>query len=1810
MATERPMPSTEDDAPDPPPTPRRYSLWRMLKRTLFWLFILVIVAIATAYLYLQTDEGREFVRELALDALNGEIRGRLEVDRIDGHLPFSATFHGVRVYDPDNRLVVSASELHADVKPLALIYKLVHLQNITVVDPSFTLLDDQGRVAIGEAFAPRVPSEDDGTTSPWTVRLVDLSLERGQFDEAFVSSLFQFEQLDVDLDLTVKNGGVVWKDLVLTTKTVRGKGVLAVLPETISVQSSGRVLPDGIELTQLEVSAGTHHLLGTANFRLSEPLSVSARLDKLIIDLDALPTGFVPPWATGLVTADGVVATDSGEATVQLATSSVIGDVTVQGSVDVLSWNYDLRASFVNLAPGVITDAVPAAWRGDGSVRVSGVGDPTSGGAITLDLDVLETAPNAGGRLDLQAGRPSTESPEDGQLFTFVAAADGFTLGPWLSRHVGPDMEGRLDSWRGEGTLFIPLDGLPELQLDSDGAIAFLGVIPGLSGGRLNVSDATFSTNLQWAGAGVPFGSVSLHATDVTQAGMKAGLLSADLEVGSAPGDGFTVEGVVSAMELALGEGRAAEQAVVALDVAFADPTSLPAGRVGVELDSAQFDGNTVARLDSTFRINPERNGQALAIVGTTDSRMLVLAGVGRADNLSANLDGELSLSDGTYVGRVTTRGRSIVAQAGNDTATAKTLYADLAIDASRGYERIALKGPLKLTGVRHPEATVGTLDARVDLALVRGLPVGTVDARTKAVVAGGERFDAADVSATLKTGGAIAYKLKVVQGRIEVSARGDVQLPVGRKQLSATIDILDTKVRGRNGEVLDVVKLGNITLTPDGWITLDKATLIGGDDSQGIVASGRFHPDSGRIDIHVVGKDLRVATWLNRIPALIEGWPMLPAIDGIVAIDMHLKGKLDAVYGNIQLGLSDGRLESFSDMSALMVATLDPKKGLTFGLGVGWYDRGRVQLNGSLPISVSAVPPGVDLPRDRAMSVKLSFKEEDLGVFQRWITGLSSMNARDVLKGRAQIDVALIGTLDEPTISISGEAVGLSAGPRPPFDVTLQGSSAEERSRLKLIASRDGEEVLTVDAAAPFDAIGALRRDDPGAFLEQRVREQRGRITLGLKATRLDDLPIAPYFPEAARELTVSAQLAGEGTIERFALSGVTSATPLPGLGVDSGMRAFIATDDSGLMRTQFTLRSRDRVVADGSIELAELVPVVFGPQGPRGWLEREDTKLEIFTADVTSAEIWDYSPAIGQVLTDYLPEGRAMVAANIRGGPKGPRLNLTARVRNTAEPSRAAELSTAAFDDLRVVAIVDEQKTALTLTALQRPPRLADGSPDPFSTPRFVVDAVAKFGLGELLLNEAAPWQNAALEGQLEVTEFSIDSLTRSLGGARGMMQGRVQLAGTLAKPEANGMLECELRDLSSGDLGFHEDIVPIYVEFDGPKVALVPLHLEGDGDDTRTGVTVVDSWLDLELGATLNGLSADKIPITGRIGMKKFPLLGRDDLTLKLGGDIALSGTAAVPRVRGDVEVRDGLVTLDLTGGGARPLGPPTDVTYVSGRPLGLEQVVTEEEDYSTGADIDVNITIPKDRLRLLHVVGVDNFFTLPGADLSPHGALRLLTDEGRIGLVGTIYVPRDRVEIVGRKFALDEESRLVFTGDLRTDPTLLVQARYDISDVDLSGLGLEATEGSHVLATITGDAQAPKLVLTSDPPMDESAIVSILVVGTPVTSDAEGGRVVDELTNALTAIIGGQLDQLTKQLQVIDKVDFDGRRLTLSKRLTRDLIVYYRRILANEAKEGESTDEFVGEYKLGDVMNIEGRWGLGETFSLELNFRLRE
>jgi autotransporter translocation and assembly factor TamB len=203
------------------------------------------------------------------------------------------------------------------------------------------------------------------------------------------------------------------------------------------------------------------------------------------------------------------------------------------------------------------------------------------------------------------------------------------------------------------------------------------------------------------------------------------------------------------------------------------------------------------------------------------------------------------------------------------------------------------------------------------------------------------------------------------------------------------------------------------------------------------------------------------------------------------------------------------------------------------------------------------------------------------------------------------------------------------------------------------------------------------------------------------------------------------------------------------------------------------------------------------------------------------------------------------------------------------------------------------------------------------------------------------------------------------------------------------------------------------------------------------------------------------------------------------------------------------------------------------------------------------------------------------TTLGADL------RIMKEvDGPITLHGTATTVRGFYEFQGRRFTVVRDGTLQFRGTPDLYPAL-----------DVSAERLIPNTGVTAKIHITGTPRAPKIALTSDPPLDEADILSLIVFNRSVNelgtgersslAETAGGIASGFVAQSLGRSIGKALDVDLFEITTSDPDTGESAGgVTLGKQVGDKLFVQFRQQFGNR-----SFTEFMLEYQLAKYLRLD-------------------
>ena len=234
------------------------------------------------------------------------------------------------------------------------------------------------------------------------------------------------------------------------------------------------------------------------------------------------------------------------------------------------------------------------------------------------------------------------------------------------------------------------------------------------------------------------------------------------------------------------------------------------------------------------------------------------------------------------------------------------------------------------------------------------------------------------------------------------------------------------------------------------------------------------------------------------------------------------------------------------------------------------------------------------------------------------------------------------------------------------------------------------------------------------------------------------------------------------------------------------------------------------------------------------------------------------------------------------------------------------------------------------------------------------------------------------------------------------------------------------------------------------------------------------------------------------------------------------------------------------------------------------------------------LDLNVVIPDNLVLRGNDLrpGGPTGAALGDLNITVGGDLQVVKEAGGdLRLLGTVRTIRGTYEFQGRRFDLQREGTVRFMGEPQPNPAL-----------DLTATRVIPNTGVEARVTIQGTAKAPQLSLSSNPPLEESDILALIVFNRPVNelgtgeksslAATAGGIATGFIAAPLGESIGRALDlDLFEITTTTDEGDL-GAGLTVGQQIG-DRAFFKMRQQFGE----RNVTEFLLEYRLTDFLRLQ-------------------
>jgi autotransporter translocation and assembly factor TamB len=682
-----------------------------------------------------------------------------------------------------------------------------------------------------------------------------------------------------------------------------------------------------------------------------------------------------------------------------------------------------------------------------------------------------------------------------------------------------------------------------------------------------------------------------------------------------------------------------------------------------------------------------------------------------------------------------------------------------------------------------------------------------------------------------------------------------------------------------------------------------------------------------------------------------------------------------------------------------------------------------------------------------------------------------------------------------------------------------------------------------------------------------------------------------------------------------------------------------------AALSAAGITWRTRDNaealIVHDGATVAVTGLQVVNGEQqvtadGVVGVKKGTPSTLKILAENVDLAQAATLSAAVDPKMTPPDPRlaGRLSANARVTGTLQEPAVAGTFSIvdgafREVKYQSFGGQVS---YDRQRIgVDVKLEQSPGTALTARGSLPLslISGGDAAKASGPEDVVD----------LLVQSTPIDLGLIQG-----------LTTAVTDVTGRLQLDMRVKGRGRDVAFDGFVKVEQGAFAVTSTGARYTGLNTALQFEPSRLVVDGLRILDDGNDP----------LEVKGILGLTGTRFGSLDLTAHA--KSFEVLHNEMGEVDVNMDLKIGGEIAAPTVSGTIATEGGRVEVDrllrrLTAGAystesealipaaaglresavasiptSRPVPnptlPPTPGTPPPGTATATTPGATTPAAPSTaqagtpaqatpaapGAVEDAAKAAKAAGLSILNRMRIDVRASIPdnlilrGKDLrvgtasmglgninvTVGGDLRIMRQPGTPTLVvGSVNTVRGSYDYRGRRFDILRDGRITFQGPRIEDPALDVTAQRVIEP-----MGIEAR------IHIEGTARRPQLRFSSNPPMDESDVIALIIFNRPLSDleSGERGAIADVAGSAVGGLLVSPLTDTIGRALNLDVFEVGttttdtggtGGSVTVGKQVEDNLFFRFRQQFGSQ-----EVSEFILEYQLARFLRLQAAFAEGE------------
>jgi len=899
----------------------------------------------------------------------------------------------------------------------------------------------------------------------------------------------------------------------------------------------------------------------------------------------------------------------------------------------------------------------------------------------------------------------------------------------------------------------------------------------------------------------------------------------------------------------------------------------------------------------------------------------------------------------------------------------------------------------------------------------------------------------------------------------------------------------------------------------------------------------------------------------LGRLPrAFVD--PAL-ALGGVLDLRARVRGPSSKPEAEARVHLREGRFKRYRNVQLHLDASYakDEAKGTFAADGEG------IRLTGAFDVPVKALEQGRHVP------VKVEFRMAEL----RLDESLRKLGLEKPISGLISAEVSLRGTADDPRLKVAlkGRSLRVKQSAASELDVVAE-SAGDGRLGVRVDLGMEGQKSF-IELETPFTLGQVLRKPPtPAALMAAELRLEADVRELPLKLLSEAGMSSHPLDGTlSARVHVTGAAISPRGEVSvrgrGLATQGVKPLDALIHLQLGDELHADVRAERG--RESIFTAKARVRTDPRQLQDTSRLAQTPLSLDANVGPLSLSELQAATQPTEVDPARA---SPRVRGTLT-----GRLAVSGTLHDL----QMMLRMRVDGLGAESTPDGQVAVTFDYADAKEMLDVLLTSQNGGALH-------------------VAATAHVDLSYPAVARTLRLDTAPVSAALQAKDFDpafLSNLSGAVEKLGGLVYADARVSGTLRSPTVNGRLE------------WKDGLLFIRGNGDFTNV-----HLLARGDNDRIELeelTARSGSGTAKLSALATRTGGKTFKLHAAADLNRFPVMSQGQVAATLSVRSTADGNVSATDVTiRNLDVPEAHVVLpDVQRKDVQKLDDHPDIILtVNGKPVrgtktkapagaSAETGVGASGDAGTGSAgsgrAGTQLTILVNAPRNLWIQGNDI-----NTEIGLSDGFRIeYATEPRV--FGDVNVLRGRLDVFGRRFDLERDSKVSFTGPAMA-PGLNVTARYK-----------NEIEQVTVHLKVQGEPTKLQLQPTSEPPLPETEIYTLLATGHTSLHQGTGKTSTSgEAASLVGSLAASQLKKTLSSTLPLDVLSIEagdsgieGTKLEAGTYVNDRFYVGFTGRIGADPTRGENSNEVGLEYQLSKRWSVNGSYGDARAGEASVNWR---